>query len=214
MHLPSRRVPLIRWSFLFLLLFPFRLPAAEYERALLAMDVGDDKAATEVLLPLARQGDPVAAHDLALALGKLHAPAPQRNGWLRQAARSGLVTAYNRLQPNAIRAAVGSRAILIDSPEDWIREQDASRYTLQLASSKNRGRIERYYRKNRLQGQAGYYRNRRKGEDWYALVYGSYATQQEARLAADNLPDSLRQWKPWIRRMKDIQRIMQPLDVP
>ena len=209
-----RSVLLIHLLLLFLLgsLLPARLMAAEYERALLAMDVGDYKAATEVLLPLAQRGDPVAAHDLALALGKLNVAADNSAGWLRQASRSGLVTAYNRLQPGAVRPAVGSHAILIVSPEDWIREQEPGHYTLQLASSKNRSRIEKYYHQNKLQGQAGYYRNRRKGVDWYALVYGSYASRQEAQIAAENLPVSLRQWKPWIRRMKDIQRIMQPLD--
>ncbi|HID48538.1 MAG TPA: hypothetical protein EYP40_02815 [Chromatiales bacterium] len=210
----SRRASLIRGLILCLLLSPIRLPAAEYERALLALDGGDDKTATEVLLPLAREGDPVAAFDLALILGKLNVAADRANDWLRRAARSGLVTAYHRLQAEAMQPAVGSRAMVIASPEDWIRGQASARYTLQLASSKKRKRIENYYRQNQLEGQAGYYRNRRKGEDWYALVYGSYATREEARSAAENLPASLRQWKPWIRRIKDIQRIMQPLDAP
>lgn len=195
-------------------LTPNILLAANYEPALLAMDVSDYKAATEILLPMAQQGDTIAAYDLALAFGKLKVAPEQATDWLQQAARSGLVTAYNRLQAGAIRPAMDSHAIIIITPEDWIRQQDPAYFTLQLASSKSRKRIENYYQKNKLQGQAGFYRNRRKNEDWYALVFGAYATQQEARIAADNLPANLRQWSPWIRRMKDIQRIMQPLDIP
>ncbi|MCG6887039.1 MAG: SPOR domain-containing protein [Proteobacteria bacterium] len=188
--------------------------AADYERALLAMDVNDYKAATEILLPLAKQGDSVAAYDLSLAFVKLNVAPEQAADWLKRASRAGLVNAYNRLRSDSIRPAVDSHAIIIVSPEDWIREQEPSYYTLQLASSKSRNRIEKYYSQNKLQGKAGYYRNRRKDQDWYALVYGTYVTQQAARSAADNLPENLRQWSPWIRRMKDIQRIMQPLDMP
>ena len=61
---------------------------------------------------------------------------------------------------------------------------------------------------NNLQGKAGYYRNRRQGEYWYALVYGAYPSANDANAAVADLPVDLRKWSPWVRKMKVIQRLM------
>lgn len=198
---------------LVILLLPEIALAADYSRALLAMEVKDYKTAAEELSPLAQQGDAVAAYNLNLVLRKLNVGPAQSNEWLQQSSRKGLVNAYNQLNAGVVRAAVNSHAIIVNTPEDWIREQNPGHYTLQLASSKKRKQIDKYYTDNKLTGQAGYYRNRRNGVDWYALVYGSYATMGDAKAAAESLPPALRKWSPWVRRIKDIQRIMQPLDV-
>ena len=203
-----------RWWLFALLLVGSPLPAADLSPALEALDAGQTDAAVAWLTAPARGGDPVAAYDLALALERQGGDPAQVNLWLRQAARHGLVQAYNRLQAVAVRPAPGARALIIITPDDWIRQQNPRHYTLQLASSTNRRVIEKYYRENHLEGQGGYYRNRRDGQDWYALVYGAYPTVSEARAAIGDLPEELRKWKPWVRRLRDIQRIMQPLSAP
>ncbi len=194
-----------------LLLAVGQVAAAELDPALAALAAGRLDSAVAQLTAPARGGDPAAAYDLALALERQGGDPMQVNLWLREAARHGLVTAYNRLQPAAVKPAPNARALVIITPDDWIRQQNPRHYTLQLASSTNRRVIEKYYRDNGLEGRGGYYRNRRDGQDWYALVYGAYSTVSEAKAAIGNLPEELRKWSPWVRRLKDIQRLMQPL---
>jgi len=204
-------VPHRHWYPGILLLVFSSLPAAELSPALEALAAGQTGEAVARLTAPAREGDPVAAYDLALALERQGGDPAQVNLWLREAARHGLVQAYNRLQAVAVKPAPDARALVIITPDDWIRQQNPRHYTLQLASSTNRRVIEKYYRENHLEGQGGYYRNRRDGQDWFALVFGAYPTVSEAKAAIGDLPEELRKWKPWVRRLKDIQRVMQPL---
>ncbi|NNF97343.1 MAG: hypothetical protein HKM94_10490 [Halobacteria archaeon] len=168
--------------------------------------------AVNIWMALVAEGDVVAEYNLALALQKSAADASQVKGWLKAAARDGLVNAYSRFQPGAVKPGAHTRAMIIQSPDDWVRQQNPRFYTLQLASSTNPRMIEKYYLENQLEGKAGYYRNTREGKNWYALVYGAYPSRNEAKQAIDTLPDGLRKWSPWVRRIKDIHRIMLPLD--
>ena len=186
--------------------------ADETSRALEAMVKQNYQEAINVWAGLVAEGNIVAEYNLALAMEKSTADISQVNGWLKAAAREGLVNAYNRFQPDAVKPGAHTRAILVKSPDDWVREQNHRYYTLQLASSTNPKLIQKYYRENKLEGKAGYYRNYRQGKNWYALVYGSYSSINEAKQAVDSLPVELRKWSPWVRKFQDIQRIMQPLD--
>ena len=186
--------------------------ADETTLALEAMAKQNYEEAVKIWAGLVAEGNIVAEYNLALALEKSAADASQVNGWLKAAARDGLVNAYSHFQPDAIKPGSHTRAMLSQSPDDWIREQEPRNYTLQLASSTNPRLIQKYYRENKLEGGGGYYRNYRQGKNWYALVYGSYSSINEAKQAVDSLPVELRKWSPWVRRFQDIQRIMQPLN--
>jgi septal ring-binding cell division protein DamX len=186
--------------------------ADEATRALEAMSKQNYQEAIKIWAELVAEGNIVAEYNLALAMQKSAAEASQVNGWLKAAARNGLVNAYGRFQPDAVKPGAHTRAILIQSPDDWIREQNPRYYTLQLASSTNPKLIQKYYRENKLEGEAGYYRNYRQGKNWYALVYGSYPSVNEAKQAVNSLPVELRKWSPWVRKFQDSQRIMQQLN--
>ena len=189
-----------------------RVIADETTRGLEAMSNQEFNEAINVWTTLVAEGNVVAEYNLALTLQKSGTNASQASGWLKSAARERLVTAYSRFLPGAIKPGPHTRAIMMPSPDDWVREQNPRHFTLQLASSTNPRLIEKYYRENQLEGKAGYYRNTRKGKNWYALVYGSYPSSKDAKRAIDTLPDGLRKWSPWVRRIKEIHRIMQPLE--
>ncbi len=167
--------------------------------------------AYKIYVTLAQNGDAIAQYNLGLmfknGLGQ-DQDSDQANFWFQQAAQQGLVQAYNQLQNKSLGSAVGVQVKLEYSPEEWVKAQKANHYTLQLASSTNKNLIHKYYIENNLQGKAGYYRNRRQGENWYALVYGSYSSVSLANAAVADLPEDLRKWSPWVRKLKDIQRLM------
>lgn len=167
--------------------------------------------AYKMLIELSQRDDTVAQYNLGLmfsnGLGREQDTA-QANYWFSLAARNGLTEAYNMIQGDAIKPAIGVKLKIALSPEEWVKTQKPNYYTLQLASSTNEKLIEKYYLENNLQGRAGYYKNRRQGEDWYALVYGAYPSVSDANDAVASLPENLRKWSPWVRKIKVIQRLM------
>ncbi len=188
------------------------LQAGVLEEAADALENGNYIRAYMLYSRLAENNDPVALFNLGImeqkGLGRPVNPFEART-LFEKASRYKLVDAYNSIQV-AIKPAGGQRVVVIQTPQEWILAQNANYYTLQLASSTNRKLIEKYYNQNQLQGTAGYYVNRRQGEDWYALVYGAYPSVGEANAAIAGLPKDLRKWSPWVRKLKDIQRLIKP----
>jgi len=188
------------------------LAAADRGQAMQAQTQGDFNNAAKLWLQLANEGDPVAAFNLALLYKRGSGVMQDGNltqYWLQMAARKGLVDAYHMVNSKALlpgNNSVAERPVV--GPQEWVAMQKPSYYTLQLASSTNQALIQKYYSENNLQDKAGYYRSKRSGEDWYALVYGAYPTVQDAKMAIDNLPEGLKKWSPWVRNIKSIHRIM------
>ena len=181
------------------------------QQAASLLDDGQYEPAYKIYVALAQSDDPVAQYNLGLifknGLGR-EKNVEQANFWFQQAANQGLTQAYNQLQSKAVASAAGTRIKVEYGPEEWVKIQKVTHYTLQLASSTNKNLINKYYQENNLRGKAGYYRNQREGEDWYALVYGSYPSVNAANEAVAELPENLRKWSPWVRKVKDIHRLM------
>ncbi|MGD8999155.1 MAG: SPOR domain-containing protein [Granulosicoccaceae bacterium] len=89
---------------------------------------------------------------------------------------------------------------------DWLVEQAAHHYTLQLVASSDPQLLrDNIARLNLTGNDYAIIESRRDDKSWYALIYGSYATIGEARQAMRDLPGSLRQYQPWIRPFADIK---------
>ena len=175
--------------------------------------------AIPLLKRLAKQGDPSAQYNLGIAYKEGLGVIPNSDistSYLSDSARLGLVDSYRSLSVASIKpnSSINSRAVKSLSnvsdidPQTWVKTQNAHYYTLQLASSTNAKLIQKYFSENNLSGKAGYYKNHREGEDWYALVYGAYPSVNLAKQAISSLPKDLRKWSPWVRKMSNIQRIM------
>ncbi len=169
--------------------------------------------AIPLLESLAQQGNPDAQYNLALLYNKglgVNVDSVKSRSYYSNAAHGGLVDSYRKLSRSSIRPAVfnSQLAPVVSSPQDWVKTQNPNHYTLQLASSTNADLIRKYFEENALTGKAGYYKNKREGEYWYALVYGAYPSAREANKAIASLPEDLRKWSPWVRKIKSIQRIM------
>jgi len=93
--------------------------------------------------------------------------------------------------------------------ESWLKKQEPNKYTIQLASSRNKKSIKKSFDDNSLKGKGGYYHYVRDGIDRYALIYGTYKTVAAANIAIKKLPQKLRKKTPWVRRIKSLQQISQ-----
>ena len=93
-------------------------------------------------------------------------------------------------------------------PIGWVLSQNPRHYTLQLASSRSEKRIKQYYEDNQMQGKGGYYKKENDGEIWYFLIYGAYNSSQNATNEIGQLPEEIRKWSPWVRRLGNIQKVI------
>jgi DamX protein len=92
--------------------------------------------------------------------------------------------------------------------EKWLLSQDPAVYTVQIIGVSNEKSLLEFIKKHDLlkQSEMAYYKSSFKGKPWYQLLYGIYPTSQAARLAANNLPENIRQAGPWIRRLSAVQK--------
>ena len=205
---------MVRQLTLFFLLIPVWVMSAHADQSqvLNAMAQGDYQRAAAMLQAMANNGDAEAQYNLALLYQQGNGVLPDKNlsnYWLAMAARQGMAQAYARLNSNSIKPTQRTMSVKLSvSPEEWVATQNPKYYTLQLASSTNQQLIDKYYRENELEGHAGYYRSKREGEEWFALVYGAYPSVQDAKDAIETLPQDLKKWSPWVRNIKSIHRIM------
>lgn len=92
--------------------------------------------------------------------------------------------------------------------EDWVNQQPAGTYTLQLSSLLKEKDIVNFIQKNNLAADAAYIRVVIKGTIRYNALYGSYSTYEEAKKAISLLPGNLSKSKPWVRNFGILQNLI------
>lgn len=102
-------------------------------------------------------------------------------------------------------------APMVEGPSDalhgiaWLSGLNPQHYIIQLVAAHNRAVIERAAADSDRAGQLAYYKGQFQGRDWYVLLYGDFPSRQQARSASGALPESIRRFKPWIRRVSSVQ---------
>lgn len=94
----------------------------------------------------------------------------------------------------------------VDDSEAWLWSQDPRRYTLQLLGGRNDKSIQTFIQKYKLKDKAVYFHTKHNQRDWYALVYGSYNTRNEALQAIKSLPAAIQKTSPWPRSFASIHK--------
>lgn len=87
--------------------------------------------------------------------------------------------------------------------EEHLLSVDKNYYTLQLVGARNEKSVKQFIQKHELDEHAYVYRTKLSGKDWYVVVLGEYATQDEAKAAAASIPANIAA-KPWIREFTSI----------
>jgi DamX protein len=92
--------------------------------------------------------------------------------------------------------------------EQWLLSQNPESYTIQIIGVSNEKSMLDFINKNKLskQNEIAYYESTFNGRPWYQALFGLYPTKQEARRAADELPEDIRRAGPWIRRLSEVQQ--------
>lgn len=127
------------------------------------------------------------------------APAPKQQPEITQQTAS---TKQQSESPPS--ASVGSA-----KSSQWVRDQPAKRFTLQLFATTSRDKRDQFMREQARKDQFATFETKREGVAWYVVSYGSYATQAEANSAAASLPASVGRVKPWVRTFASVQSTLE-----
>lgn len=94
--------------------------------------------------------------------------------------------------------------------DNWILARDPSRYTIQIYTAGENSNLQEVagLLPVTIVGTPNSFGFRHKGEQKYTLIAGDFENASDARSALVALPDSVKQYQPWIRRFDSIQRVI------
>ncbi|WP_341936438.1 SPOR domain-containing protein [Marinimicrobium sp. C2-29] len=93
--------------------------------------------------------------------------------------------------------------------ENWISRQRPGNFTIQLLSASREITVKAFMRQHGLIEESAYFESRYRGGPWFSVVHGSYGSAEAAQRALDRLPASFKEASPWVRRFRDVHRIME-----
>jgi len=89
--------------------------------------------------------------------------------------------------------------------EKEILKNDPRHYTVQILGMHNKNKLQSFMNEAKLKGKVRYCRGNHQGKPWYILVYGEYATREEAQKVMAALPEEVKKQKPWVRSFASLQ---------
>ncbi len=88
----------------------------------------------------------------------------------------------------------------------WLMNQPPLHFTLQIAAFDKLEDLKAFAAHHEQLEPLAYYHKRHQGRDWYPLLYGIYPSLDAAKKAQESLPPAIRQRKPWLRRLRSVQK--------
>ncbi|MBA2653569.1 MAG: hypothetical protein H0U71_00690 [Gammaproteobacteria bacterium] len=96
----------------------------------------------------------------------------------------------------------------LTNDEKFLLNAPSDNFTLQLMGVREPEELTRFIRDNKVQ-EAKIFHTYYLDKDWYVLVCGLYKNHTEALQMMDNLPETIRTQKPWIRQISNIKKAIQ-----
>ncbi|MBT8439153.1 MAG: SPOR domain-containing protein [Gammaproteobacteria bacterium] len=92
---------------------------------------------------------------------------------------------------------------------DWIINQPDKSYTLQLLAVSDEKGIKRFLKLHNFSGNLVILKTKRNGKPWYALLFETYVSRDEALNARKNLPKSYKSSSAWPRSILSIRQAIE-----
>lgn len=106
-------------------------------------------------------------------------------------------------QPAPKKKAASVAAVKAVKPVNWKAKPD--NYTVQLIAAYSQQGVERIKAQLPAAPPSAIHKTTKDGKPWFILVYGSFATKQEAQNAQSRLPSALQKGvKPWVRKQGEV----------
>ncbi len=107
--------------------------------------------------------------------------------------------------PEQDAQASTERQVKLSGFEQQLLSYPAQNYAVQVMGSRSADGIRRFLDSNPGLGSGGYFATTYQGQPWYVVVSGQFADRSSAEDAIAALPDAVRELKPWVRSLADIQ---------
>jgi len=116
-----------------------------------------------------------------------------------------------KTEPQSVKKPPPKTAAREIRREKWLLSQEPAHYTIQVLGVSYEKSMLEFINKNQLlkKNEIAFYESTFNGKPWFQLLYGIYPTRQDARLAAEKLPENIRQTGPWIRRLSGVQQTIE-----
>ncbi len=90
--------------------------------------------------------------------------------------------------------------------EATLMAKPANHYTLQMMGSLDEASVKSFIEAQVTnRSDFSYFEGRYKGQPWYVVVYGDYASRDEALAGIQKLPKGLQKQRPWARSYQSVQ---------
>jgi len=110
---------------------------------------------------------------------------------------------------SAVTQAATNEAVVTQSgihDGAWLQALNPHYYTIQIIAAHEAASVSRVaHRKDLPEAKAIYRKAGFSKRDWYVLLYGVFPSFREARTAISELPEDVRAYGPWIRKLSDVQ---------
>lgn len=151
------------------------------------------------------------AHDsveLQLAANHPRMKGSSSNTSVSNAASNGMKTHNNAVTSTSSSQSYGSsnpHGMASSSINTSSNLTGGGDYTIQLMAAHNPRTLDQVISRYHLGNKANYYPVNVKGQTWYRLTYGQYATAGEAIAAKQQLPAALQQMHPVVRSFRSVK---------
>ena len=115
-------------------------------------------------------------------------------------------------QPEVQPESIGFKSAVPEiQREEWLLSQEGTAYTIQIIGVSSEDSLFDFVKRNGMlkQNKMAYYESTFRGKPWFQLLYGIYPDKRTARLAANKLPENIRQAGPWIRKISTVQKTIE-----
>lgn len=127
-----------------------------------------------------------------------------------------LAVATPSIEENVLETTVIEEAIVLPQVSEFeqhLLQASPQNYTVQLLASHSEVNIKDFIAKLDSDQVSGYFETRLKEKPWFVAVIGNFSDREGASSAIQDLPQSLRSSRPWVRLIAAIQDDIRQLQV-
>lgn len=101
----------------------------------------------------------------------------------------------------------------LDKTEQSLLEAKSEQFTIQLLGARSEQNVKQFIHHHGLDKKAHYVHTKLGQKDWFVVLYGTYASPQEAKAALLTMPLSLKEEgvQPWVRSMVSVEEDMKQM---
>jgi DamX protein len=100
----------------------------------------------------------------------------------------------------------------LSADEQYLLGLEGSHYLIQIMGSDDEAKVRAFAARQSVTLRQ--FRKLNNGAEWFALVHGDFSDRARAERTLEELPESLRRARPWVRRADTVQAEIRQALIP